>query len=187
MQSLPQLTLPPIFLRSHCNSSSNKASLSRNLHAVAPSLVHTLRQEENSILSVATSDDHIYSGSQNQNISVRRSFLPLHCSLARARSLTRWLTRACRSGIVAPILSRHNFGDTREACSLSNTRRKNIGYLARQVCVSVSIPRVSANHRIDNRRQLRPRPYSISNSGPPSRSLLTIGVGHKGAYPTLRY
>ncbi|KAH9993855.1 Zn-dependent exopeptidase [Russula vinacea] len=45
-------------------------SLSRNLHAVAPSLVHTLSQEENSILSVATGDNHIYSGSQNQNISV---------------------------------------------------------------------------------------------------------------------
>ena len=70
MQSLPSLTLPPVFLRSHCYS-SNKASLSRNLYAVAPSLVHTLSQEDNSILSVATSDSHIYSGSQNQNISVR--------------------------------------------------------------------------------------------------------------------
>ncbi|KAH9980925.1 Zn-dependent exopeptidase [Lactifluus volemus] len=45
-------------------------SLSRDLHAATPSLVHTLSQEENSILSVATDDDHIYSGSQNQNISV---------------------------------------------------------------------------------------------------------------------
>lgn len=70
MQSLPWLTLSPAFLRSYCPS-FNKASLSRNLHAVAPSLVHTLSQEENSILSVATGDNHIYSGSQNQNISVR--------------------------------------------------------------------------------------------------------------------
>lgn len=69
-------TLPPVFLRSHCPF-NNKASLSRNLHAVAPSLVHTLSQEDNSILSVATGDDHIYSGSQNQSISVRRSFLSL--------------------------------------------------------------------------------------------------------------
>ncbi|KAI0271199.1 Zn-dependent exopeptidase [Russula aff. rugulosa BPL654] len=69
MQSLHSFTLPPVFLRSHCLS-NDKASLSRNLHAVAPSLIHTLSQEENSILSVATGDDHIYSGSQNQSISV---------------------------------------------------------------------------------------------------------------------
>ena len=73
MLSLPWLTLPPGFLRPQ-RRSSNPASLSRNLHAVAPSLVHTLSQEENSILSVATGDNHIYSGSQNQNISVRRPF-----------------------------------------------------------------------------------------------------------------
>ncbi|KAH9966153.1 Zn-dependent exopeptidase [Russula compacta] len=69
MLSLPWLTLPPVFLRSRRHP-SNPASLSRNLHSSTPSLVHTLSQEENSILSVATGDDHIYSGSQNQNISV---------------------------------------------------------------------------------------------------------------------
>ncbi|KAF8470421.1 Zn-dependent exopeptidase [Russula ochroleuca] len=69
MLSLPWLTLPSGFLRPQ-RRSSNPASLSRNLHAVAPSLVHTLSQEENSILSVATGDNRIYSGSQNQNISV---------------------------------------------------------------------------------------------------------------------
>jgi di- and tripeptidase len=83
MQSPPWLTLPPVFLRSHCPS-SNKASLSRNLHAVAPSLVHTLSQEENSILSVATGDDHIYSGSQNQSISVGVPFFPCPTFLSRA-------------------------------------------------------------------------------------------------------
>ena len=128
MQSLPWLTLPPVFLRSHCPS--KKASLSRNLHAVAPSLVHTLSQEENSILSVATGDNHIYSGSQNQSISVR-------CSRLSLRALTR-LT--CRSGTVALIPSRHNSEATQAVCSLSNTRRINTGYLARQVC-SVSISR----------------------------------------------
>ena len=150
MHSLPWLTLPPVFFLSHCPS--NKASLSRNLHAVAPSLVHTLSQEENSILSVATGDDHIYSGSQNQSISVRRSSL----SLSRARALTR-LT--CRSGTIAPIPSRHNLEATRAVCSLSNTRRINTGYLARQVCSVYST--ISADHRIDHRRQLRPRTYSI--------------------------
>ncbi len=87
MHSLPWLTLPPVFLRSHRHS-SKKASLSRNLHVVAPSLVHTLSQEDNSILSVATCDDHIYSGSQNQNISVR---LSLPCPTFIPRALTRFL------------------------------------------------------------------------------------------------
>ena len=62
----PLFTLPPVFLR----PSTNEASLSRHLHADTPSLVHTLRQEDNSILSIATDERHIYSGSQNQNISV---------------------------------------------------------------------------------------------------------------------
>ena len=147
MHSLPWLTLPPVFLRSPCPS--NKASLSRNLHAVAPSLVHTLSQEENSILSVATGDDHVYSGSQNQSISVRRSF---RSATFLARALTR-LT--CRSGTIASIPSRHNLEVTQAVCSLSNTRRINTGYLARQVCSVYST--ISANHRIDHRRQLRPR------------------------------
>ncbi|KAI0256992.1 Zn-dependent exopeptidase [Lactifluus subvellereus] len=68
MQSDPFLTLPPV-LRSHRHH-SNKASLSRDLRAATPSLVHTLIQEKNSILSVATDENHIYSGSQSQNISV---------------------------------------------------------------------------------------------------------------------
>lgn len=62
----PLLTLPPVFLR----RPTNEASLSRHLHAETPSLVHTLRQEDNSILSIATDENHIYSGSQDQNISV---------------------------------------------------------------------------------------------------------------------
>ncbi|KAI9511084.1 Zn-dependent exopeptidase [Russula earlei] len=45
-------------------------SLSRNLHSATPSLVHTLSQEQNSILSVATGDNHIYSGSQDNIVSV---------------------------------------------------------------------------------------------------------------------
>lgn len=65
-RSGPLLTLPPVFLR----RPTNEASLSRHLHADTPSLVHTLRQEDNSILSIATDENHIYSGSQNQNISV---------------------------------------------------------------------------------------------------------------------
>jgi di- and tripeptidase len=73
----PFLTLPPVFLRSHRHC-SNEASLSRDLHAATPSLVHTLSQEENSILSVATDENHIYSGSQNQNISVTYIFLAPH-------------------------------------------------------------------------------------------------------------
>ena len=65
MQS-PLLTLPPVFLR----HPTNEASLSRHLHADTPSLVHTLLREDNSILSIATDENHIYSGSQNQDISV---------------------------------------------------------------------------------------------------------------------
>ncbi|KAI0293587.1 Zn-dependent exopeptidase [Russula brevipes] len=55
-------------------------SLSRDLHVTTPSLVHTLSQEESSILSVASGDDHIYSGSQNQNISVwcTKELVPLY-------------------------------------------------------------------------------------------------------------
>ena len=141
MQSPPSLTLPPVFLRSHCPS-SNKASLSRNLQAVAPSLVHTLSQEENSILSVATGDDHIYSGSQNQSISVRCSFLSL---LHFSRVLTP-NRLACRSGTIAPIPSRHNLEVTQAVYSPSNMRRINTGYLARQVCsVSISTIRKSPN------------------------------------------
>jgi hypothetical protein len=132
MQSLPWLTLPPAFLRSNCPS-SNKASLSRNLHAVAPSLVHTLSQEENSILSVATGDNHIYSGSQNQNISVRVTPWP---HIPPPRALTR-LT--CRSGTVAPTHSRHSLEVTQVVSLPSNTRRINTGFLARQVC-SVLVP-----------------------------------------------
>lgn len=133
MQSLPSLTLPPVFLRSHCHS-SNKASLSRNLYAVAPSLVHTLSQEDNSILSVATSDSHIYSGSQNQNISVRPA--SFSCATIPPRALT-GLT--CRSGTVATTLCRHNFEVTQVVCLPSNTRRINTGCLARQVC-TVCVP-----------------------------------------------
>ncbi|KAN0141012.1 Zn-dependent exopeptidase [Lactarius tabidus] len=67
MQSAgPLLTLPPVFSR----HSSSEASLSRHLHAATPSLVHTLRREDNSILSISTDENHIYSGSQNQDISV---------------------------------------------------------------------------------------------------------------------
>jgi hypothetical protein len=66
----PLLTLPPVFLR----RSTNEASLSRHLQADTPSLVHALCQEDNSILSIATDEQHIYSGSQNQNISVTPSF-----------------------------------------------------------------------------------------------------------------
>jgi di- and tripeptidase len=67
MQSAgPLLTLPPVFLR----HPSSEASLSRHLHAATPSLVHTLRREDNSILSISTDENHIYSGSQNQDISV---------------------------------------------------------------------------------------------------------------------
>jgi len=128
--------------------------------------VHTLSQEENSILSVATGDDHIYSGSQNQSISVRRS-LPSLPSFSLARVLTR-LT--CRSGTVVPIPSRHNLEDTQAVCSLSNMRRINTGYLARQVCFRL-YSMISANHRIDHRRQLRPCLYSISPHRPASRSL----------------
>jgi hypothetical protein len=74
-----------------------------------------------------------------------------------------------RSGTVAPILSRHNLEATRAVCSLWNTRRINTGYLARQVC---SVPStISANHRIDHRRQLSPRLYSITLPRPASRSL----------------
>ncbi|KAH9173572.1 Zn-dependent exopeptidase [Lactarius sanguifluus] len=65
-RSSPLLTLPPVFLR----RPTNEASLSRHLHAETPSLVHTLRQEDNSILSIAADENHIYSGSQDQNISV---------------------------------------------------------------------------------------------------------------------
>ena len=70
-RSSPLLTLPPVFLR----RPTNEASLSRHLAADTPSLVHTLRQEDNSILSIATDENHIYSGSQNQNISVTPPFV----------------------------------------------------------------------------------------------------------------
>jgi len=73
MLALPWLTFPPVFFS--WRKPPNKASLSRNLHSAAPSLVHTLSQEHNSILSVATGDNHIYSGSQNNSISVRAAFL----------------------------------------------------------------------------------------------------------------
>ncbi|KAI0306265.1 Zn-dependent exopeptidase [Multifurca ochricompacta] len=54
----------------HPHPPSPSSSSPRDLHAATPSLVHTLSQGENSILSVATDENHIYSGSQNQNISV---------------------------------------------------------------------------------------------------------------------
>jgi hypothetical protein len=176
MQSPPSLTLPPVFLRSH-GLSSDKASLSRNLHAVAPSLVHTLSQEENSILSVATGDDHVYSGSQNQSISVRLSLPHFSC----ARALTQ-LTY--RSGTFAPTPSRHNLEVTRVAYSLSNTRRINTGYLARQVC-SVSIPRYPQITELGTGDSS----VRVCNSASPARFPLTLrtGVGYKAAYPALRY
>src|SRR5216683_3507642 len=78
MQSPSSLTLPPVFLRAR---SSDQASLSRHLQATTPSLVHTLIQEDTSILSVATGDNYIYSGSQNQHISVLfLSFISTPCS-----------------------------------------------------------------------------------------------------------
>ncbi|KAI0263416.1 hypothetical protein BC834DRAFT_887180 [Gloeopeniophorella convolvens] len=72
MQSDPWLILPPIIPRpQHRSVSSNTASLSRNLQADTPSLVHTLQHHgETSILSIVTSENHIYSGSQGQDISV---------------------------------------------------------------------------------------------------------------------
>ncbi|KAI0317637.1 Zn-dependent exopeptidase [Amylostereum chailletii] len=46
------------------------ASLSRRIQATPPELVHTLQQEHNSILSVATDARYIYSGSQSADIAV---------------------------------------------------------------------------------------------------------------------
>ena len=53
------------------------ASLSRDLQPQSslPVLVHSLRESNGSILSLAASRDYIFSGSQNQDISVSQIFL----------------------------------------------------------------------------------------------------------------
>ena len=51
------------------------ASLSRDLqpHSSPAVLVHSLRESHGSILSLAASQDYIFSGSQNQDISVSQN------------------------------------------------------------------------------------------------------------------
>lgn len=53
------------------------ASLSRDppREAPKPALMHTLHQEESSVLSVAADDAHIFSGSQGYDIYVRTPLL----------------------------------------------------------------------------------------------------------------
>jgi len=61
------------------------ASLSRNLqsHVSPPSLLHSLHELHNSVLSLAANEHYIFSGSQNQDISVstKDSFVDLHGDL----------------------------------------------------------------------------------------------------------
>ncbi|KAI0029482.1 hypothetical protein K488DRAFT_80144 [Vararia minispora EC-137] len=49
---------------------SAAASLSRKVQSEPPPLIHTLHQQESSVLCVATDSRHIYSGSQSAHISV---------------------------------------------------------------------------------------------------------------------
>lgn len=62
----------PILARRHLMVRT--ASLSRDLqphwHSSPPVLVHSLSKSHGSILSLAASQDYIFSGSQNQDISV---------------------------------------------------------------------------------------------------------------------
>ena len=48
------------------------ASLSRNLQSagITPLLVHSLHETNSSVLSLAASEDYIFSGSQNKDILV---------------------------------------------------------------------------------------------------------------------
>ncbi|THH19346.1 hypothetical protein EW146_g1817 [Bondarzewia mesenterica] len=62
----------PLLIPSSFTSRTRRraASLSRNVPAPEPKLVHTLQQAHNSVLSLSTDEKHIYSGSQSQDISV---------------------------------------------------------------------------------------------------------------------
>ena len=73
---IPHRMVVPYLAR--CYLMVQTASLSRDLqsHSDPPVLVHSLRESHGSILSLAASQDYIFSGSQNQDISVSsRSFL----------------------------------------------------------------------------------------------------------------
>lgn len=48
------------------------ASLSRDVQSDEPTLLHSLHETSSSVLSLAASDKYIFSGSQNQDISVSR-------------------------------------------------------------------------------------------------------------------
>ncbi|KAI0051074.1 Zn-dependent exopeptidase [Auriscalpium vulgare] len=63
----PASLLTPAFFRL---ARTRSASLSRNIESLAPDLVHSLKQENNSVLSLSTDDNYIYSGSQSEHISV---------------------------------------------------------------------------------------------------------------------
>ena len=73
---IPHRMVMPYLARRHLMVQT--ASLSRDLqpHSSPPVLVHSLRESHGSILSLAASQDYIFSGSQNQDISVSpRRFL----------------------------------------------------------------------------------------------------------------
>ena len=66
MHAAPPLIIPASFARPRA------ASLSRDVPAPVPHLVHTLAQPRTSVLSISTDGARIYSGSQSQHIAVRR-------------------------------------------------------------------------------------------------------------------
>jgi di- and tripeptidase len=59
------------------------ASLSRDLRAsqVAPRLLHSLQENKSSVLSLAATDEYIFSGSQNRDILVRTDPISASCDL----------------------------------------------------------------------------------------------------------
>src|SRR6267154_1150767 len=61
------------FHSSKSTSHMKPASLSRDLHAgdVSPRLLHSLQENKSSVLSLAATDEYIFSGSQNRDILVR--------------------------------------------------------------------------------------------------------------------
>lgn len=64
------------------------ASLSRELQSDAsvPALLHSLHELRSSVLSLAANEDHIFSGSQSQDISVNpylRGFLGMYIYVLR--------------------------------------------------------------------------------------------------------
>lgn len=77
-----------------CLMQSGPASLSRYLQSTTsgPVLIHSLHEHRSSVLSLAADDDYIFSGSQNQDISVNPLFLHFYLSFDIAiRSGTRRL------------------------------------------------------------------------------------------------